>query len=121
LILFKAGSFGEFFKAARVLNNHWGNRWQHSEEMLDILKAFINFYVQDDNNNGWYSGFAPECPTTNPLEGHNRQFKDRATFRNRTSAREFLEIAAKHIGICSESPEHQVSHIYFLYLNMKIQ
>ena len=77
--------------------------------MLGALREFIDFYVLNNDNSGWWAGFAPECArTNNGLESHNRQLKERDFLRRRVSIREFLKIAPSNMKVASLSPEHQV-------------
>ena len=73
---FQSTTAAEFNKASFALNNYWSNRWNETSEMIGVLQEFMKFYVLNDDNSGWWAGFAPECGrTNNGLESHNRQFK----------------------------------------------
>jgi len=98
-------------KAARVLNNHWAARFrdQDRDQMYEILDGFVAVYIRREENCGWFSGLAPESPTTNNgTESSNRQLKERDTMRRRLPIREFLQMAMQNIRVASLSPEHQV-------------
>jgi hypothetical protein len=98
-------------KAARVLNNHWAARFRNPEldHLCDVLDGFVAVYIRHEDNCGWFSGLAPESPTTNNgTESSNRQLKERDTMRRRLPIREFLQMAMQNIRVASLSPEHQV-------------
>ena len=103
---FQAGSWDEFIKAARVLNNHWAARYRDLDHVREALSQFVDFYIRNADNNCWYNNGGPR--TNNSLEASNRQFKERVTFHRRLPIREFLEEAPKHMRIWSLSAEHQV-------------
>jgi hypothetical protein len=77
--------------------------------MRGILNTFVEQYIVDESNSGWWAGFSPECPrTNNGLEAANKQLKARATVWRRQPLRQFLITAADHVHLCSIAPEYQV-------------
>lgn len=115
---FKAACEEEFQEAARVLNNEWAARYKERHDVLEILNGFVNFYIKNPANNGWYSGHNQFCNTNNSLERANRDFKDREMGRRRVPIREFFEIAANAVHKWSCNPDLQV-YLFLYYLNYK--
>jgi hypothetical protein len=101
-------------EAARLLNNWWAREHRENAEVLDALQSFTNFYITNEENNGWFAGFSEFPSTNNATESSNRQFKERETFRRRVPMREFITIAPSYMETCSRSPEHQVIKIIYL-------
>jgi hypothetical protein len=95
-------------EAARTLNNHWAKRFTNAPIIRDILGTFVNFYVLNPNNMGWFAGFHPFGSTNNGLESANRDFKDRDSFRRKLPLREFFEVASSAVHKWSVSPDLQV-------------
>jgi hypothetical protein len=99
----------EFMEAARQLNNEWGRRYRNNEEMKAVLKSFVNFYILNEDNNGWFAGFSDYQSTNNGLESANSRFKERDTFRRRVHFRDFFGVAEAAVRKWSELPEFQVN------------
>jgi hypothetical protein len=62
-------------EAARLLNKEWARRYRGKNEILSALDSFVKFYIRNNKNNGWYSGFSEFASTNNGLESANRILK----------------------------------------------
>ena len=97
-----------FMEAARLLNNKWARRFAGQEAILSRLSSFVDFYIKDEANRGWYSAFSEFASQNNGLECANRDFKDRDTLRKRLPIRQFFDVASSAVHKWSISPDLQV-------------
>ena len=74
-----------------VAANLFVEKWQGQSAPMDEFLAYFKSQWVDSNQNGWYEGYAPGCPSqNNALESTNRYLKDEHSFRMRMPIGHFI-------------------------------
>ena len=91
------------------------SKWESSNQAF--LEYFRGSWI--DQNNTWYEGYAPGCPSTNNgLEAINQSIKRQNTFRERLQLSRFLTVVEKDILLKAEKARMAIVKAAFVAANL---